>query len=213
MPTLDQEADLILSRLSKDGIDIPENGQGSMNLKISSQEKETVKNWGKSNLDPNANYYILSPGAMASVKQWDIANYIGLARRLYDEHNLLPLINGIKADHALAEQICNKIPEAVNACGLFSIRETVAVMAEGKFYLGNDGGGMHMAVCAGLKCVAIFSARDFPGKWYPYGNGHFVHRSTVPCEGCWLDDCIEQKNVCLKNIEINDVFQSCIKLI
>ncbi|KKL89235.1 hypothetical protein LCGC14_1916730 [marine sediment metagenome] len=33
------------------------------------------------------------------------------------------------------------------------------------------------------------SSRDSPGRWDPYGSGHIVLRSKVPCKGCLLENC------------------------
>ena len=72
----------------------------------------------------------------------------------------------------------------------------IAALERCAFYLGNDTGTMHMAVAAGIPCVAVFSSRDFPGNWYPYGNGHVVFRTPIKCEGCFLEKCIENEMRC-----------------
>jgi heptosyltransferase III len=213
MPQLAQEADLILARLASAGVKVPASGAGNMNLELQQSETSKVAEWALEHLNHKESYYILGPGAMQPIKQWSIESYVALAEHLYKAYRILPIVTGLAADKDLARQIKEALPEAIDACGEFSIRESVALMKHAKFYLGNDGGGMHLAVCAGLKCVAIFSSRDFPGKWYPYGEGHYVHRSQVACEGCWLEVCAEKKNLCLREITVNDVYKSCENLI
>ncbi len=77
------------------------------------------------------------------------------------------------------------------------------------FFLGNDTGSMHMAVAAGLKCVAVFSSRSAPGAWYPYGPGHIVLRKFVPCEGCQLVECVENRMQCILAITVDEVLSTC----
>ncbi len=68
---------------------------------------------------------------------------------------------------------------------------------------------MHLAVAAGIRCVAIFSARDWPGRWYPYGEGHRVFRADIDCEGCRLQTCTERGNACLRRIQADEVTAAC----
>jgi lipopolysaccharide heptosyltransferase III len=94
---------------------------------------------------------------------------------------------------------------ALNLAGLLTIWQSAAVLERSALYIGNDTGTMHLAACVGTPCVAIFSARDNPGKWEPYGANHAVLRRDVPCAGCALDTCIDHDLECLKAISVNDV--------
>ncbi len=97
--------------------------------------------------------------------------------------------------------------------GRLGVRAGIAAMEGCGFYLGNDTGTMHMAVSAGIPCVAIFSARDYPGLWYPYGHGHIVLRRTVHCEGCMLEVCHKNGKNCLMSISVDEVLEACTKMI
>jgi ADP-heptose:LPS heptosyltransferase len=66
-----------------------------------------------------------------------------------------------------------------------------------------------MAAAVGVPCVAIFSSRDYPGRWYPQGEGHRVFRSQIECEGCGLVECIEKQMECIKRISANEVLDAC----
>ena len=68
---------------------------------------------------------------------------------------------------------------------------------------------MHLAAAAGISCVAIFSAREWPGMWFPYGAGHRVFRSNIECECCQLVECIERQNECLNRITVEQVLNGC----
>jgi hypothetical protein len=50
----------------------------------------------------------------------------------------------------------------------------------------------------------VFSARDLPGKWTPYGRHHRVLRADVPCAGCMLEVC-DRDLVCLTRIGVEQV--------
>lgn len=68
---------------------------------------------------------------------------------------------------------------------------------------------MHLAAAAGTPCVALFSARDWPGAWYPYGVEQRVFRKALECEGCYLVECVEHANECLMRITVDEVISGC----
>jgi len=80
------------------------------------------------------------------------------------------------------------------AAGELSVRESAALMEGARFYLGNDTGVMHLAAAVSIPCVGVFSARNWPGIWEPYGHGHKVLRFDVPCSGCHLAVCNKTLN-------------------
>jgi lipopolysaccharide heptosyltransferase III len=88
----------------------------------------------------------------------------------------------------------------VNLCGKLSPRESAAVLARAKLFLGHDSGPMHLAAAVGIPCVAVFSARNRPRMWFPWGSQHEVIYHRTDCWGCDLDTCIEQKKKCLTSI-------------
>jgi heptosyltransferase-3 len=94
-----------------------------------------------------------------------------------------------------------------------NVREGIAALQKCALFLGNDTGTMHMAVAAGIPCVAIFSSRDYPGNWYPYGNNHIVFRTPIDCEGCMLERCIERKMECILSIDEDQVYAAAQKML
>lgn len=72
------------------------------------------------------------------------------------------------------------------------------------FYLGLDTGIMHLANLAKLPIFAIFSARDVPGSWYPYGVEFKIIRQQVECEGCLNVNKCPYDMKCM-NIEVQEI--------
>ncbi|MGO8717698.1 MAG: glycosyltransferase family 9 protein [Acidobacteriaceae bacterium] len=89
---------------------------------------------------------------------------------------------------------------SVNLCGKLLPRESAAVLARAKLFLGHDSGPMHLAAAVGVPCVAVFSARNKPRMWFPWGNQHEVIYHRTDCWGCDLETCIEEKKKCLTSI-------------
>jgi len=209
-----QESERLLSRLAKSGIPIPAPGCGRMDLNIKKNEKMFVDQWLKGQLsDGGRQWLAVGPGSKMPAKIWPAERYAEVVSRLMEEYDIWPVVFGGPEDKILGESLVRRWGRGYVAAGSLNVREAVAAMERCIFYLGNDTGAMHMAVTAGLKCVAVFSSRDYPGKWYPYGNGHIVLRTPIFCEGCKLTDCIKLKKKCILSITTDEVYLACKKIL
>ena len=72
---------------------------------------------------------------------------------------------------------------------------------------------MHLAASVATPCVAIFSARESPGRWEPYGHGHRVLRTEIDCAGCQLEECTERLNECLTAITVDQALEACLSVL
>ena len=93
----------------------------------------------------------------------------------------------------------------MNLCGLLTPRESAACFARARLFVGHDSGPMHLAAAVQTPCVAIFSARNIPRVWFPYGPQHRVIYHAVDCMGCWLETCTVERKKCLTSISIEEV--------
>jgi heptosyltransferase-1 len=82
--------------------------------------------------------------------------------------------------------------------------QMAALLERCTLYVGNDTGPMHLAAAAGTPTVSVFSARDFPERWRPCGEGHIVLRRDAPCSPCFKEVC-DRDLVCIKAVEESDV--------
>ena len=62
----------------------------------------------------------------------------------------------------------------VNLCGLLSPRVSAAALKHMDIFLCNDSGPMHLAAAVGTRCVVVFSKKNLPGQWYPFGTRHEI---------------------------------------
>ena len=214
LPSVPHETDLILARLAKSGIPVPSPGEAIFDLSIGSRKKAAVEQWLKTlPPDDGRRWFAVGPGSKMQAKRWPVDRYEKVGKYLIEAYDLWPVVFGGPEDKAVAEALVSKWRCGYVAAGQFSMREVIAAMKNCIFFIGNDAGTMHMAVAAGLKCVALFSSRDFPGKWYPYGKGHVVLRTPISCEGCMLTDCIEQRMKCILSINTDQVLDACGKIL
>src|SRR2546425_675627 len=115
-------------------------------------------------------------------------------------------------DHHLGELLCEvRNGIGYNLSGQTSYMESAEALKRCRLYVGNDNGTTHLAAAVGTPCVTIFSSRDLPGVWYPYGNGQTVFRRGVECQGCMLDECVNEKMKCIRSVTVDEVFSACAK--
>jgi ADP-heptose:LPS heptosyltransferase len=181
-----------------------------MDLRLTQEEIEEAKNWlSLSGLNRQQVLIGMGVGSKMPAKTWPRDRYTLLGRRIIEELNGIPIIFGGPEDRALGDNLIKEWTVGGNAAGELNVRQAAAALSFCRLYLGNDTGTMHLAAAVGTRCVAIFSARTFPGCWYPYGSGHTVLRANVPCEGCMLEKCREFDLACLKLISVEEVMDAC----
>ncbi len=150
----------------------------------------------------------VGPGSKMPAKRWPIERFAELGMRIRGQFSDLHIVVfGGSEDVALGHELCAKWGEkAYNLAGKLSVCGSASILEKCIAYVGNDTGTMHLAAISGTPCVAIFSARDNPGKWEPYGKGHVVLRQDVECAGCMLQVCEKYNNKCLKLIGVEEVY-------
>jgi ADP-heptose:LPS heptosyltransferase len=209
--TLPPEADFLLAGLARAGLRVPDVGEGVMDLHLGSTEEEQVWRWEQENglVDDQRRRVAFGLGGKTPSQIWPLENYIAVARNLVAEQNILPIVFGGAEDAVAAAQLIASCGCGVNACGKLRLRASARALRDCCLYVGNDTGTTHLAAAAGVRCVAVTSARNPPGRWFPYGRGHVIHRLKVSCEGCRLDVCTVEKLRCLTGISAVEVTQSC----
>lgn len=112
----------------------------------------------------------LFPGAGEKIKQWPIANFIELARRLSEVHKEASfLVLGGPDDFKLGEEIRMGLPQVKveNLCGKTSLPELSKLIAELSILITNDSSAYHFAAASGTSQVCLLMGRHF-GRFSPY---------------------------------------------
>lgn len=152
----------------------------------------------------------LSPGSKRLTTKWPTERFTDLGRRLLEDFKDLELlVLGGKEDYETGEKLCVECGKrAHNLAGKLSVYGSAAALKNCTAFVGNDTGTMHLAGIVGKPCVAIFSARNYPGQWEPYGEKHIILRHETECAGCKLEVCDKYDNKCLKLITVDEVFKA-----
>ena len=204
------ESDLILARLAADGIPVPPIGKGSLDLRLGPMERAEVEAWTATLLEDGARIWIgIGPGSKMPAKLWPEVRFREVVMKLIKAYDVWPIIFGGEEDRELGQRLLRTWGRGHNAAGALSLRGAGEALRRCKLYLGNDTGTMHLAAAVGIPCVAVFSSREWPGMWFPYGVKQKVFRSPIECEGCGLIECLKWQNECLNRIQVRDVLAAC----
>lgn len=205
---LEWEANRLVRRLYELGpIDL--SADRSWDLKLTTAELEEAKRV-LSNLTSTSSIIAISLGTKLQVSNWEIDNWLNLLSQLkVTLFGWKLVVIGASEEASLAD-LCLRAwdQQGVNLCGKTSPRVSAAVLKQASIFVGHDSGPMHLAACVGVPCVAIFSARVLPRRWYPRGNSNHILYHRTDCAGCGLDVCIEQKKKCILSIKVDEVHQA-----
>lgn len=180
---------------------------GSWDLLLSAQEYQdaegALQGW------PGKNQYIaLSIGTKFEVNDWGNQNWQSLLKQLSGRYTGYGLVVLGSDDEFRSSKELSRSWEgpALNLCGRVSLRCAAAIIKGADIFLGHDSGPMHLAVSVGTPSVAVFSARNKPGVWFPYGNFNRVIYHKTGCFGCGLAACKKYKKKCINSITVAEVF-------
>jgi len=160
-------------------------------------------------------FFAASIGTKADSKDWGLENWKAFFDRWSQAHPAIGLaLVGSTDEYGVSGQLAEswKGPR-LNLCGRLSPRETAAVLEKAMLFVGHDSGPMHLAASVGTPCVAIFSARNLPGEWYPFGSQHRVLYHQTPCYGCKLVVCGRFDKMCIRSITVEEVFGAVMKVL
>jgi heptosyltransferase-3 len=202
----ESETRRLLRRVSELG-SINLDDAASWDLRLTAGERQT----GESHLPPYESPTIACCfGTKMQAKDWEVPNWRQLVARL---SAALPgwrlVVVGSTDEVARAEECASgwRGP-MVNLCGKLSPRKSAAVLEKCAVFIGHDSGPMHLASAVGTPCVAIFSARNLPGQWFPARPGHSVIYHKTDCFGCMLETCVAERKRCIMSITVNEVFRA-----
>lgn len=203
-----KESQRLLGRLAGT-VAWPDNpAQARCDLALGEPDHAAVSQWlsarGPDDASPRP-WVAFAPGSNLPSKLWPAERYEAVGRLLIQRHGIWPVVVGGPEDRGVAAKLIQAWGCGTDAAGHLTVRQSAALLDRCKLFVGNDTGTMHLAAAGGLPCVAVFSARDEPGKWEPMGGPHHVIRKPVPCAGCMLVQCDEQDRLCLRMIEVDEV--------
>jgi heptosyltransferase-3 len=154
-----------------------------------------------------APFIVCNIGGKGEVKDWGQEKWLTLFRKAAGRYSQIGLaMIGAAEEGKRAEELCREwLGPTLNLSGKLTPRESAAVLEKASLFLGHDSGPMHLAAAVGTPCVAIFSAREKPGVWFPRGDRHRILYHQTECFGCKLDVCHRYAAKCIRSISVEEV--------
>lgn len=203
---LEREVVRLLKNIgAQDSVDIRDNYWWRLNLtkeEISEARNVLIKN------NIVSNYIVLCPGTKQEIKDWTINNWISLVQ-LLNKYKLKYSIVfvGSKDESERCEMLLSYWEgKGANLAGMLEPRISAAIIKESILFVGHDSGPMHLAASVQTPIFAIFSSRNLPVEWFPFGDNSTIFYNHVECMGCYLNKCEKFGKKCILSISPADVF-------
>ena len=207
IPVFPQEVDRLMSLLEPLGIDqkIIE-----FRLPIGEKDKLAVDNlWNRYALQGKTPVVAICPDSKFPLNRWRIGHFAHVASILHKRFGAAIMILGGPEQKKSGEEISMKTGTSiVNLMGKTNYMEAAEIISRCNLLVSNDTGLVHAAAAVGTSVVGIYSSRNFPGAWHPWGERHTILRDdSVPCRFCLRTEC--ETKECINNITVEDVIDAC----
>ncbi|MBN2398495.1 MAG: glycosyltransferase family 9 protein [Deltaproteobacteria bacterium] len=127
-------------------------------------------------------------GAAKSFRQWGAHHFAKVIDWLIREKQRRVVLIGSEDERELSEpveRVCKgREDDLVNLMGKTSLTTTGAVLERCELLITGDTGPMHMAAAVGTPVLSLFFGTAYPCETGPYGCGHFILYSDLPCAPC-----------------------------
>lgn len=151
-------------------------------------------------------------------KRWAKDKYVLLLQKLIDNYNAIILLFGSEYD--LNKEIKNKVKGNVLLASTNNYMDSVARMKKCCLFISNDTAFLHTAAALHLPVVCIFGYTNHK-ELYPWQTEYRLIRKEMDCSPCFYNSpkpatCKwdgDEQFKCLKQIEVDEVFNSCVELI
>lgn len=155
----------------------------------------------------------LNPSARWMTKRWPAESFAAVGDWLHQEGVRVVVIGG-REERPVGEAVMRAMHGApIDLAGKTTMKELIALLRRLRVFITNDSGPMHLAAAAGTPVIALFGPTD-PARTGPYGAGHTVLRSGVPCSPCFSRRCANAVELeCLTTIRPQDVIDAATKLL
>jgi heptosyltransferase-3 len=111
----------------------------------------------------------LGLGANFAGKIWPVSAFVGLAKALSEHFDVVLLFGNQQESILAAEFIANYQGLVVDASGQFDLMQTTALLANARYFVGNDSGLGHLASAVKVPSFTVFGVGQ-PHRYRPWGQ-------------------------------------------
>ena len=150
----------------------------------------------------------LNPSARWITKRWPAESFAAVGDWLQRYGGARVAVVGSGKERSAGDDVIRLMQTTpLDLVGKTTMKELIALLRRLRVFITNDSGPMHLAAAVGTPVIAPFGPTD-PGRTGPYGDGHHVLRSSVPCSPCFSRRCANPVTVeCLTAIRPQQVIE------
>lgn len=151
----------------------------------------------------------LNPSARWATKRWPAESFAAVGDWLQRHGGARVAVVGSGKERSAGDEVIRLMQTApLDLVGKTTMKELIALLRRLRVFVTNDSGPMHLAAAVGTPVIAPFGPTD-PALTGPYGAGHRVLRSGVPCSPCFSRRCANTVAMeCLTSIRPQQVIES-----
>jgi ADP-heptose:LPS heptosyltransferase len=182
-------------------------------LPIAPDDKKFVDSlWQRTGVDSERVKIAVVTTAKFPVNRWPKENFLYLARALISKLDaFIILIGGTDASGVSRYLEGGLGKDCLDMCGRATFMQSAEIISRCALLVSVDSGPLHMAAALGVPVAGIFTARDYPNCWFPYGEGHKIMRHDTDCQVCLKTECGSME--CIKSINPEEILGACKEII
>ena len=164
-------------------------------------KEKVLRLLGEYNLE-DKKFVAINPIALWETKLWSNEKFAYLADLINNKLKVKVVFTGSEKEPI--EKITSLMnTECVNLGGKTTLLDLAYLYKKARTVITTDSGPMHLAVAVETPVIALFGPTD-PARTGPYGAGHTIIRTELPCSPCFLKKCSTKQ--CMKDISPRQVF-------
>ena len=184
-------------------------------LNITDLEKQNALDFLKS-FDLKDNYYVVTPGAAWRQKRWLAIQYSKVIDRINKKYSLSAVLIGGENDNICDEINSKTGTKVINIRGQTNLRESLAIVSQASFVLGNDTGFLHAGESLGISAITILgpTSRETGAGIFLKNSSVIEHKSLWcrPCSQNGSIPCYRKEQYCMTEIKPNQIMNAVNKL-
>jgi heptosyltransferase-2 len=144
-------------------------------------------------------------GAGTTAKRWPLASWRRLIESFLTDGWRVAIVGGPEDEDA--SNALEPHPNLRDWAGALSVTRTAALLERADLFVGADSGPSHLAACAGVPSVVLFSGTNRPGQWRPWSRRSLVLSHSVPCRPCHQKSCPLADHPCMTGLDPDRVYR------
>lgn len=146
-------------------------------------------------------------GSKWGSRRWPVERFAAVASELAQRGHVI-VLTGSEQERDFIAPIVQRVPQAIDLCGLTDLWTLGAVIDGAMLLLCNDTGVSHVAAARKVPSVVVSCGSDV-ARWSPADAvRHRVLWSAPPCRPCMHTECPQTRHICALDIDVGQVLMA-----